>query len=70
MPRLRPAGRRGSSRPRIDEALVGADTKCRMNAGFVKIHNLLCDHFVIYDGRVGAALELFVRQFRDRTASP
>ena len=28
-----------------------ADTACRMNAGFVKICSLLCDHCVIYDGR-------------------
>ena len=34
-----------------------ADTECRMNAGFVKIYSLLCDHCVIYDGRVGAALD-------------
>lgn len=37
--------------------------ECRMNAGFVKIYSLLCDYCVIYDGRVGAALGLLVRQF-------
>ena len=44
-----------------------ADTECRMNAGFVKIYSLLCDHCVIYDGRVGAALGLLVRQFCEHT---
>ena len=50
-----------------------ADRECRMNAGFVKIYSLLCDHCVIYDGRVGAALGLLVRQFCEytgRTAVP
>ena len=44
-----------------------ADTECRMNAGFVKIYSLLCDHCVMYDGRVGAALGLLVRQFCEDT---
>ena len=39
------------------------ETECRMNAGFVKIYSLLLDCFVIYDGRVGAALGLLVRRF-------
>ena len=39
------------------------DTSCRMNAGFVKIYSVLFDHFVIYDGRVGAALGFLVRLF-------
>ena len=34
-----------------------------MNAGFTKIYSLLCDQFVIYDGRVGAALGLLVRKY-------
>ena len=34
-----------------------------MNAGFVKIYSVLLDSCVIYDGRVGAALGLLVRQF-------
>lgn len=38
-------------------------TLCQLNAGFVKIYSALLDHCVIYDGRVGAALGLFVRQF-------
>ncbi len=44
-----------------------AGTECRMNAGFVKIYSLLCDHCVMYDGRVGAALGLLVRQFCEDT---
>ncbi len=36
-----------------------------MNAGFTKIYSLLIDNFVIYDGRVGAALGLLVRKFCD-----
>lgn len=40
---------------------------CRMNAGFVKIYSVLLDHCVIYDGRVGAALGLLVRQFCEQT---
>jgi hypothetical protein len=36
---------------------------CSMNAGFVKIYSVLLDSCVIYDGRVGAALGLFARQY-------
>ena len=46
---------------RFDAA--GGAAECRMNAGFTKIYSLLCDHCVMYDGRVGAALGLLVRQF-------
>lgn len=35
----------------------------KMNAGYTKIYSLLFDDFVIYDGRVGAALGLLVRKF-------
>ncbi|OFV71414.1 MULTISPECIES: hypothetical protein [Acetobacterium] len=34
-----------------------------MNAGFTKIYSLCMDDFIIYDGRVGAALGLLVRKF-------
>ena len=34
-----------------------------MNAGFTKIYSLLCDEFIIYDGRVGAALGCLVVSF-------
>ena len=42
-------------------------TECRMNAGFVKIYSLFYNYCVIYDGRVGAALGLLVRQFCEAT---
>jgi hypothetical protein len=34
-----------------------------MNSGFTKIYSVLIDDFIIYDGRVGAALGLLVRRF-------
>ncbi len=34
-----------------------------MNSGFTKIYSLCIDDFIIYDGRVGAALGLLVRKF-------
>lgn len=34
-----------------------------MNSGFTKIYSLYIDDFVIYDGRVGAALGFLVRKF-------
>lgn len=34
-----------------------------MTAGFTKIYSLLIDDFIIYDGRVGAALGLLVRKY-------
>lgn len=37
-----------------------------MNAGFTKIYSILCEEFIIYDGRVGAALGLLVRDFLER----
>ncbi len=37
-----------------------------MNAGFTKIYSLLCEKFIIYDGRVGAALGLLVRRFYEQ----
>jgi hypothetical protein len=41
----------------------GVSEPIRMNAGYTKIYSLLCDDFVIYDGRVGAALCLLVRLY-------
>lgn len=35
----------------------------KMNSGFTKIYSMLIDDFVIYDGRVGAALGLLARKF-------
>jgi hypothetical protein len=37
--------------------------RIHMNAGYTKIYSLLLDNFIIYDGRVGAALGLLVRLF-------
>ena len=34
-----------------------------MNSGFTKIYSLCIDDFIIYDGRVGAALGFLVRKF-------
>lgn len=39
----------------------GRTEKIRMNAGYTKIYALLCNDFIIYDGRVGGALGLLVR---------
>ena len=39
----------------------------RMNAGFCKIYSLLCNHCIMYDSRVAAALGLLVRQFCEST---
>lgn len=38
-----------------------------LNSGFSKIYSLIIDDFVIYDGRVGAALGLLVRMFHEDT---
>lgn len=37
--------------------------KIHLNAGYTKIYSLLVDDFIIYDGRVGAALGLLTRLF-------
>ena len=39
-----------------------------MNSGFTKIYSLCIDGFIIYDGRVGAALGLLVRKFCEDNA--
>ena len=39
-----------------------------MTAGFTKIYSLLIDDFIIYDGRVGAALGLLVRKYCEEKA--
>lgn len=40
-----------------------------MNSGFTKIYALLCDDFMIYDGRVGAAMGLLVKRFYAKNRS-
>ncbi|GGG05468.1 hypothetical protein [Paenibacillus abyssi] len=39
-----------------------------MNSGFTKIYSLCMDDFIIYDGRVGAALGLLVRKYCEDNA--
>jgi hypothetical protein len=62
----------GVHRTQVREAVASddpqnPDTECRMNAGFVKIYSVLLDYFVMYDGRVGAALGLLVRTFCEQS---
>ena len=61
------AGDRTPTRKEMRRDPSDEATECRMNAGFVKIYSLLCEYCVIYDGRVGAALGLLVRQFCQAT---
>lgn len=42
---------------------LGGHVPIEMNAGFTKIYSLLCEDFIIYDGRVGAALGYLARLF-------
>lgn len=49
--------------PRYQIKLENGVTDIVMNAGFTKIYSLLCDEFIIYDGRVGAALGCLVVHF-------
>ena len=37
-----------------------------MNSGYTKIYSLLIDNFIIYDGRVGAAIGLLVREYLEQ----
>jgi hypothetical protein len=53
----------GGDKPQFDAFDDNRDTSLRMNSGFSKIYALLRDDFVIYDGRVGAALGLLVTRF-------
>lgn len=46
-----------------DLSLAEDFSEVYMNSGWTKIYSLLVDDFVIYDGRVGAALGLLVRLF-------
>lgn len=50
---------------RYEVQFKGRVEKIRMNAGYTKIYALLCDDFIIYDGRVGGALGLLVRLYLD-----
>lgn len=48
---------------RYQVVLGSGKTNLVMNAGFTKIYSLLCNEFIIYDGRVGAALGRLVVGF-------
>jgi hypothetical protein len=54
--------------PSRSDLILPSGSVCKMNAGFVKIYSVLLDYLVIYDGRVGAALGLLVRQFCEDTS--
>jgi hypothetical protein len=57
------AGREAMTSDVPDLRVFRADDGPRMNAGFTKYFALACDGVVIYDGRVGAALGLAVKDF-------
>ncbi|MBO0937387.1 hypothetical protein J2I47_12595 [Fibrella sp. HMF5335] len=51
---------------RLSLSVIDLEKDCEgiiMNAGFSKIYSLIISDFVIYDGRVGAALGLLVRKY-------
>lgn len=48
--------------------VLGESIPIIMSAGFTKIYSLLCDDFIIYDGRVGASFGLLVRMYYERNA--
>ncbi len=45
----------------------GKNASFRMNAGFTKVYALLASNFIIYDGRVGAALGYLVALFLEHS---
>lgn len=46
-----------------DFGVFGSESSPRMNSGWTKYYSLALPDFVIYDGRVGAALGLLVRKY-------
>lgn len=50
-----------STEPDIEK--FSKDGPYRMNAGFTKLYSLLTDNYIIYDGRVGAALGYLVSKY-------
>jgi hypothetical protein len=56
-------GRKVMSSQIPDVSIFSKENGPRMNAGFTKYYALACDDVVIYDGRVGAALGMLVRDF-------
>ncbi len=47
----------------MDRVRLGENQDIHINSGFTKIYSLLVDDFIMYDGRVGAALGLLGRLF-------
>lgn len=50
---------------RLSNTQLGNHTGIYMNSGFTKLYFLLIDDFIMYDGRVGAALGLLGRLFAE-----
>ena len=46
------------------------DIRIHINSGFTKLYFLLIDDFIMYDGRVGAALGLLVRNYCEEKGLP
>lgn len=60
-------------RHRLDPTDFDTNHNCAdilMNSGFTKIYSLLINDFIIYDGRVGAALGLLVRKYCEENNLP
>jgi hypothetical protein len=52
-----------SEKLNMDSVRLGENQDIHINSGFTKIYSLLVDDFIMYDGRVGAALGLLGRLF-------
>ncbi len=52
-----------SEKLKMDSVRLGENQDIHVNSGFTKIYSLLVDDFIMYDGRVGAALGLLGRLF-------
>jgi hypothetical protein len=52
-----------SKKLKMDSVRLGENQDIHINSGFTKIYSLLVDDFIMYDGRVGAALGLLGRLF-------
>jgi len=56
-----------SKKLNMESVRLGENQDIHINSGFTKIYSLLVDDFVMYDGRVGAALGLLGRLFCQET---
>ncbi len=54
-----------SQRLKVSTSHIGDNEGIIMNSGFTKIYSLLIDDFMMYDGRVGAALGLLGRKYAE-----